>query len=75
MTEFDRILDKHFIDFDKYTDRYCIGREEFELICKEYAIEMCRLQRENCAKSVECENDYIIVDESILDKPLPKELQ
>lgn len=82
MTYFDRILDKHFIDFDKYIDRYCIGREEFEIICKEYAIEMCQLQKENCAQDActmwgfGCDYDVKIVDQdSILNAPLPLELR
>lgn len=76
MTYFDRILDKHFIDFDKYTDRCCIGREEFEMICKEYAIEMCRLQLQECEKNCVLDtafDDFYI--SAIKETQLPIELQ
>lgn len=87
MTELDKIIDKHFIEFDKYTDRYCIGREEFEIICKEYAIYMCYRQQENCADNATTmeegyydRNDdeayrFVVDQDSILKSPLPTELQ
>ena len=76
MTYFDKIIDKHFIEFDKYTDRYCIGREELEIICKEYAIEMCQLQIENCANNlVFGDIEYLNIEKQVVYASLPTELQ
>lgn len=76
MTEFDRIIDKHFLEFDKYTHKVCISRDELAMICREYAIEMCQIQIENCTNNlVFGDTEYLNIEKQVLYAPFPEELQ
>jgi len=87
MSYFDKLINEHFLEFDPYTHRVCIGRDELELICREYAIYMCYRQQENCAEcAIITEEGYydsnddpayrfVVDQDSILKASLPFDLQ
>ena len=75
MGDFDKLINELDLEFGMYNDKIYIHRQELAEVCRAYAIRMCQIQRENCVKYADYEIDRTIDENSILNAPLPEELQ
>lgn len=76
MENFHIIIDKLDLEFGMYNDKIYIHRYELVEICRLYAIEMCRLQLQECEKNCVLDtafDDFYI--SAIKETQLPTELQ